>query len=60
MTDELVRPDLAEVPHVAEILGAALESWEAVRDACGPEVAGDPLNDMALAVVLAGYKRVTL
>ena len=60
MTDELIRPEMSEVPNLMTLLGECLASWEAVRDACGPEVAGDPFRDMATAVVLAGYKRVTL
>jgi hypothetical protein len=60
MMDELVRPEMSEVPHLAALLEECLDSWDAVRNACGPELAGDPYRDMATAVVLAGYRRVTL
>jgi hypothetical protein len=57
---DCVRPDLTHLPHLMDVLNAALDSWEAVREACGPEVAGDPVQDMATAAILAGYKRVTI
>ncbi|WP_372663644.1 hypothetical protein [Amycolatopsis kentuckyensis] len=59
MTDDMVRPDMKGVPHLMEILRTCWASWAAVQDAHGSEVAGDPFRDMATAVVLAGYKRVT-
>jgi hypothetical protein len=61
MSDDVyVRPDLSQLPDVMAIINLALDSWEAVRDSCGPEVAGDPVRDMATALLLAGYKRVTI
>lgn len=58
--DEYVQPDLKQLPDMMAIINLTLDSWEAVRDACGPDVAGDPVRDMATALLLAGYKRVTL
>jgi hypothetical protein len=57
---DCVRPDLPQHPHLVEVIESALASWDAVREACGPEVAGDAVHDIALAVLLAGYKRVTI
>lgn len=57
---DCVRPDFNHLPHLVDVLNTALESWEAVREACGPEVAGDAVQDMATAVILAGYQRVTV
>jgi len=61
MTDEdyYVRPALEHVPDMMAIIGLALDSWEAVREQCGPEIAGDAVRDIATALALAGYKRVT-
>lgn len=60
VTGDLVRPDMSQLGPLKELLEQALESWEAVRDTCGPEVAGDPLKDLALAVLLAGYAKRTV
>lgn len=60
MTGECVQPKMGQLPHLMAVLEGALASWDAAREACGPEVAGDPLKDMATAALLAGYQRVTL
>lgn len=59
MSDELVRPNMTQRPHLIGVLAEALDSWDAVREVC-PEAAGDPIAEMATAVLLAGYQRVTL
>jgi hypothetical protein len=60
VSDELVQPDLSQRAHLMGVLAEALDSWDAVREVCGPEVAGDPIADMATAALLSGYRRVTL
>jgi hypothetical protein len=57
---DCVRPDFTHLPHLMDVLNLALDSWEAAREQCGPEVAGDPVRDMATAAILAGYQRVTI
>lgn len=60
MADELVQPDMTQLPNLMGVLNESLASWEAVADVIGRKVAGDPIQAMATAVLLAGYKRVTL
>lgn len=61
MTDEdfYIRPAMDQIPDMMAIINLTLDSWEAVREQCGPDIAGDPVRDMATALALAGYKRVT-
>jgi hypothetical protein len=61
MSDDVyVQPDLSQREDMMAIINLTLDSWDAVRDSCGPEIAGDPVQDVATALLLAGYKRVTI
>jgi hypothetical protein len=53
------RSDMRQLPHLRMVLGDALVIWIAIRDLYGPEVAGDVAESVAIAVLMAGYKRET-
>lgn len=59
VSDELVQTDLPQRAHLMGVLAEALDSWDAVREVC-PDAAGDPIADMAMAVLMSGYRRATL
>lgn len=60
LVTDLVRPAMSQMPRLVAVIQQAWREWAAVEAEHGEQVAGDPINYLATAILLDGFARRTV